>query len=301
MQSKEFLLVIPKMDLEEYKKQLHKKLVSSYFSSSNTVSGNQILDFTPEKQINLMLLYLLMEEWEIEIEKNKSSYFDFNSEEVKNALKSYMNVLSKNILLKEVDFNPLLKKAIDYTFQLVENPESFVIINKLEQHIPKLKKYIQYHKAYFEGDLDYEITSKLEIVKDNLKPIFNFKEETTFSENIELETPSIHEKLMPTDPQLTTLADKLGENIAPPESTLKDQKIESIKNAISINQRFVLSNSLFDGDTERYMNVIEHLDNCESEEEAKNELKKLLMNNYEKEETNQLRTLIEQKFNLAAK
>lgn len=293
------------MNLEEYKKQLHKQLIESYFSKNTEISGNDILRFSPEKQINLMVIYLLMEQWELEMENNKSPYFNYESEDVKGALKSYMNTLSKNISIKKDVFSTLLEKAIGYTIQLVENPESFVIVNKLEGKIPKLKKYIHYHKAYFEGDLDYEINSKLDLVKDNLKEIIVFKEakQDEDIQNIQDEmtpTPSIHEKLIENS-TTQTLADKLGGEVQSAEKITIEPKIESIKNAISINQRFTLVNALFNDSTEQYMDAIERLDNCNSQEEAQTLLRSLLQDKYEKEETKQLITLIEQKFNLTAK
>lgn len=298
------------MKLEEYKIELNKKLIDSHFSTNNTVNGNDILNFTPEKQINLLLIYLLMEKWESEMEKNKSPYFNYDNEEVKIVLKNYMNTLSKNIEIKQNDFEPLLKKAIEYTFQLVENPESFLVSNKLEQDIPKFKKYIQYHKAYFEGDLEYEVNSKIKLVKDNLSSIIPFEKvinveeiEPSKTETIEVENKdeniSVHQKL--SSSKITqTVADKYNNDAKIADINTVEQNIETIKNAISINQRFVLANALFDGDTEQYMNAVERLDNCNTLVEAKKLLKEVLRDNYEKEESNLLRTLIEQKFNLSA-
>ena len=305
------------MTLEEYKKQLHKNLIDSYFSSNNTVSGQDILDFTPERQINLMIIYLLMEEWESEMERNKSPYFNYDNEVVKSALKSYMNTLSKHIRISRENFEPLLEKAITLTIQLVENPESFVVGNKLENRIPKMKKYIQYHKPYFEGDLDYEVNSKLELITENLKDIVVFTKEQSVSEvKVEVEKPmefiveekeesstttSIHERLSESlNTPKTTLADKLSNGVTPQDKVI-EVKIESIKNAISINQRFVFTNALFGGSTEQYIRVVDRLDACKSENEAKMFLKEELQSNYEKEEANQFKSLIEQKFNIAAK
>ena len=307
------------MTLEEYKKQLHKNLIDSYFSSNNTVSGQDILDFTPERQINLMIIYLLMEEWESEMERNKSPYFNYDNEVVKSALKSYMNTLSKHIRISKENFEPLLEKAITLTIQLVENPESFVVGNKLENRIPKMKKYIQYHKPYFEGDLDYEVNSKLQLITESLKEIVVFtKEESVQDIVVEVEveksaelpieekeesfaTTSIHERLSESlNTPKTTLADKLSNGVIPQDKVI-EVKIESIKNAISINQRFVFTNALFGGSTEQYIRVVDRLDACKSENEAKMFLKEELQSNYEKEEANQFKSLIEQKFNIAAK
>ena len=308
------------MNLEEYKIELNKKLIESHFSTNNTVTGYDILNFTPEKQINLMIIYLLMEKWETEMENIKSPYFNYDSDEVKAVLKNYMNILSQNILIKKNDFEPLLKKAIEFTFQLVENPESFLIVNKLGQDISKFKKYIQYHKAYFEGDLDYEVNSKLGLVKENLSKIISLEKEkidydidkelpvikeekvepsikNSLDNNIE-ESSSIHEKLS-TDDNTQTVADKYNNELQTADINDVVKKIDSIKNAISINQRFILSNALFDGDTEQYMNAVERLDNCEVLDETKILLKEVLRDNYEKEEANILRSLIEQKFNLS--
>ena len=76
----------------------------------------------------------------------------------------------------------------------------------------------------------------------------------------------IHEKYFQ---QKATLVDELKKE---PASTVLDfhqkQKIDSIKKNISIQQRFRFVRELFSENDELFIEVIEFLDNCSSNEEA---------------------------------
>ena len=56
----------------------------------------------------------------------------------------------------------------------------------------------------------------------------------------------------------------------------KNKKIESIKSHLSINQKFMFINQLFDGSVDDFNTVVDFLDNCDSQVEAMN----FINNNY---------------------
>ena len=126
-----------------------------YFVSNQSVSGQQLVSFSPVKQVNLFVIQELLLRWNQEMANLRSPYFDFDNEEVKEALVSFMNILSRKILIKRPHFEPLLVKAITDTFLWVLDPakifdEKFLQGQdeisgvKLQTHL----KYIQINKEY---------------------------------------------------------------------------------------------------------------------------------------------------------
>lgn len=80
---------------------------------------------------------------------------------------------------------------------------------------------------------------------------------------------------------------------------LRKQKIEKLSTAIGINDKFLFTNELFNGNTEQFMQTIDRLDNCESLLTAQDILSNLATkNNWEKEDEPflKLQSLIERKY-----
>jgi hypothetical protein len=101
-------------------------------------------------------------------------------------------------------------------------------------------------------------------------------------------------------------ADKptLNERLGKPATTLADnqmgKKIESLKDSISINQRFGFINELFNGENMQYYNAIKTLDEFTDAESAKNFVLRDLAPRYDwskkEDHVNKLLRLIERKF-----
>lgn len=62
---------------------------------------------------------------------------------------------------------------------------------------------------------------------------------------------------------------------------LQKRKIENIKSHISINQRFMFINELFNGDADIYNDALEKVDNCQSMNEALDYLQKNFVQQYQ--------------------
>ncbi|MFC5270489.1 hypothetical protein [Adhaeribacter terreus] len=144
------------LSLEQYSRNLAKLLCDRYFANHETINGQQLITFSPVKQINLFVIKELLISWNREMANLKSPYFDFEDEEVKTSLKQFMNVLSRKILIRRPHFEPLLQKAILDTFTLVLHPgtsfdEKFLQVQeevtpaKLQDHI----KYLDLNKTHF--------------------------------------------------------------------------------------------------------------------------------------------------------
>src|SRR5688572_16567831 len=112
------------LSIEQYSRNLARILSDRYFAANQTINGQQLITFSPVKQINLFIIKELLISWNKEMANLKSPYFDFEDQDVKDALKQFMNVLSRKILIKRPHFEPLLQKAIRDTFKLVLDPVS---------------------------------------------------------------------------------------------------------------------------------------------------------------------------------
>jgi len=143
------------LNIERYSINLAKLLCDRYFGSNQTINGQQLVSFSPVKQVNLFIIQELLLRWNQEMAHLRSPYFDFDNEEVKEALVQFMNILSRKILIKRPHFEPLLVKAINDTFIWVLDParifdEKFLQVQdeisgvKLQTHL----KYIQINKEY---------------------------------------------------------------------------------------------------------------------------------------------------------
>ena len=111
----------------------------------------------------------------------------------------------------------------------------------------------------------------------------------------------LHEKLKAGQPTPPALADTLRATAAP--ASLAERagpKVETLREAISINQRFSFINELFNGENMDYHAAIQHLDSLPSAEQARAYISGDLSQRYDwsrkEEHVNKLLRLIERKF-----
>ena len=361
--------------LERYSKELANLLCDRHFAAYDTINGPQLIGFTPIKQINLFVIKELLLKWHHEMANLRSPYFDYEHEEVKEALLNFMNVLSRKILIKRNAFEPLLQKAIYDTFLLKLDPvatfeEKFLRIQE-EITLPKLQenlKYIDLDKPLFSGfvgtlspsnrDRDYILSRFRLYLNANQDSIAPLSELVTACSSL---LPISEEEIRQTAPQGPSLAafaaavkptpaapveekdivapihmaqreasapvaaapkpaaadgslnerfranerPTMNEKFSRPASasvadTLGNRKIESLKNSISINQRFSFINELFDGDNMTYYQTIQKLDEYNNPDEAKRYVLQDLASRYDwskkQENVSKLIRLIERKF-----
>ncbi|TPE44917.1 hypothetical protein [Pontibacter mangrovi] len=361
--------------LERYSKELANLLCDRHFASHDTLNGPQLISFTPIKQVNLFGIKELLLKWHHEMANLRSPYFDYEHEEVKEALVNFMNVLSRKILMKRNAFEPLLQKAIYDTFLVVLDPvatfeEKFLRIQE-EITLPKLQenlKYIDIDKQLFAGFVDTLSPSS----RDREYILSRFK--LYINANQELRTP-LHQlveqfnTLLPiseeeiraqakTSPSFLDRPERMAAKPAPvapvqekdvvapihtaqreaapaarpamykeedeeleaaaanARPTLNDnfrkaasssvadahsnRKIDSLKNSISINQRFSFINELFNGDNLTYYQTVQTLDDFKDAESAMQYVTGTLASKYDwskkQDHVNKLLRLIERKF-----
>ncbi|GHA69025.1 hypothetical protein [Pontibacter akesuensis] len=359
------------LHLERYSKELANLLCDRHFASHDTLNGPQLISFTPIKQVNLFVIKELLLKWHQEMANLRSPYFDYEHEEVKEALLNFMNVISRKILMKRNAFEPLLQKAIYDTFLVVLAPvttfeEKFLRIQE-EITLPKLQenlRYIDIDKALFAGFIDTLSPSSRdrEYILSRFKLYINANQQqrTPLSqllsqfnnllpiteEEVKEQAPAAYAAPKPAPPAPVQEKDvvapihtaqreaqvpvarpamykqedddaedeapvnvrpTLNDNFrkaTPVSSSVADshsnRKIDSLKNSISINQRFSFINELFDGDNLTYYQTIQTLDNFTDAQTATQYVTHTLAPKYDwtkkQEHVNKLLRLVERKF-----
>ena len=78
-----------------YGRRLAARLCDQHFGTqpTATLDGPAILSFTPVRQLNLLVIHQLLDQWQAETARLRSAYFDFEAAPVQAALAQFMNVL----------------------------------------------------------------------------------------------------------------------------------------------------------------------------------------------------------------
>ena len=302
--------------IEQYSKKTAKILLTTFFSENESISGQQILNFSEINQVNLFVLKHLFISWEKETEKLKSPYFDFETPKVKESLKDFMNLLSQNIKIKRSDFEPLVVSAIKDTILIVISPYDYYrnFISNAESGLIKLEslkqrgKYVKINKFLYnelwkkieeekKGNVSSEIALKYldevigstseepddfekyvaEFSKIEMLDVNSFYddvaeedivEESHINDQQEDLTLTVNEKFTE---KIETINDKIQIEVTPTiADQLKNDKIASLKSDLSINQKYMFINELFDGNTDNFNASVEKLETCTSYKEAFN-------------------------------
>lgn len=264
------------------------KVLKRAFATKDKISGPEILALCDVQQINLFIVRELFKTWKEEIKKLKSPYFDYDHADVKDALDTFMGILSKNIAIDKQHFAPLLKKAVsqsvlivlspyDYFSMLVSGTNNKMNVSAFREEI----KYLKINKAPLEKMLQKLEEKKLKEVTGNeaFGILDHILEEVSFTpEDVEgyVEKFSLVERFDPEKfyvkkPQPvrteTVAVNKpkvnqpLAQQPVPKINTVNStQKIQRIKERLTINQKFMFTKILFKGDFEVFSKAIDELD-----------------------------------------
>jgi hypothetical protein len=154
--------------IEEYARAYARKETSSFFSKQDRISGEEILGLSPLRQVNLFVLRRLYEQWQKEAARLRSPYFDYEHTQVREAMKQFLNTLSKHILIGRAEFEPLLVKSVTDTLVLTLAPVEFfskeveryadpmVALSKLKE----LSKYITVNKILIQA-----VTTEMDMMR----------------------------------------------------------------------------------------------------------------------------------------
>lgn len=307
--------------IDAYSKALAKQLTQSFFSNSSHISGKEILELSPNKQINLMVLKNLFKKWKKENAKLQSPYFDYHSDTVKKAMKDFMNTLSRHIYVKKEHFEPLLKESIKDSVLLAFSPYDFYSkeINQRDDSrlhlsdLKDLKKYIKFNDFLLDGLIKHFESSKEKVVFNDMafemfnEVCSNSEEQPAdiqpllaeFSKTLPLSLADIYleeekveagilnDSLKSKEKQ--TLADKLAKSGG-----------KSMMKMLTLNQRFMFVNELFEGNQNQFLSAIEQIDGMDNYKEASSHIKKSFADKYnwdmETEEVQEFMVLVEKRF-----
>ena len=264
------------------------KVLKRAFTSKEKISGQDILSLCDVQQINLFIVRELFKGWKEETRKLKSPYFDYENAEVKEAMDNFMGTLSKHIAINRQHFAPLLKKAVSQAVLVVLEPYDYFSIlvsgthNKLDVAAFREEiKYLKINKAPLERMLQKLEEKNLKEVSGNeaFAILDQILEEVSFTpDDVDeyVQKFSIVEKLNP-DKFYVKKAPAVAVKAAPvavekpvkaeaqvqPEkvnTVNSTQKIQRIKERLTINQKFMFTKVLFKGDFETFSKAIDELD-----------------------------------------
>ena len=272
--------------VSEISKSIGSSIADSTFKSYAKVEGERLISLTNSRQVNSFIIRSLFNQWRNEVEKLESPYFDFAHEKVKAALKDFMNVLSNHISIDKGHLEPLLNQAIEDSILISFAPKAYLesILDRIErpQDFKRQFKYIKANRDFFKvlvdriGDFDtknsilnmYEdldqamldavdaevFLNKLNAI-DHLTALFEATEEPKpiveeqIKEEIVPEAPRELEKEDTAEASGNTLNDRFD---APKKLTLAEKLQKSVNKSIeaslTLNEKFMFQNNLFDGD-----------------------------------------------------
>lgn len=123
--------------VERYSKAYATKVCDDFFAQNSNITGKQILSVCNIQQVNMLTIKALFEKWQADTQRLRSPYFDFNADEVQQALKNFMNTVSQYISVKREHFEPLLVDSVGETLVLLLEPQTFY--KELMRDLPSFK------------------------------------------------------------------------------------------------------------------------------------------------------------------
>lgn len=141
--------------IDSYCEKFASKVTADFFKDGKEViTGKEILNVTPSKQVNFFVIKLLFRYWQEETKKLESPFFNYKHDEVRQAMIQFMNVLSQHIEINRSKFELLLNHSVKDTIYLVAAPEAYVEIDLESRGVDKITeksiegtvKYLRVHK-----------------------------------------------------------------------------------------------------------------------------------------------------------
>ena len=301
-----------KLNLEstiKYSEEFSRILCDRFFSTEKRITGDQILNLTNIRQINLFVLRILFSKWQKEEAKLKSSYFDYTNPEIQKALRDFLNALSRHISVGKEEFYPLLKLACIKTIQVIYAPYDFFMqeISGDSEDIVKVEKlkessrYIKINNGFFNELLErLNRSGKNELstteARGILEEVFlNYSGSPEggenyllqFNEVLELKvedlfSPETENKPAENDNSYSTInddhANRIGETIG---EALKKINKTNLQESVSVNQKFMFVHVLFNGNPKLFEEALGKIQELNSKEQAIQFLEKELSNAYQ--------------------
>lgn len=292
--------------LKSYSVSYTNNILDTAYKGGQYLIGRDLTTLCTPEQVNYNLLKNIFLQWEAEMSKLQSPYFDYSATIVQSALKSFMDVLSRNIKLDQGSLRPLLQQAVEETMYQVFQPlyyfENFLWPDQVDrlkiEEIVKLKRFVRINPGFLQELLKvWEADNKVEADtieyqqqiarmagnwKENWEPANPYVE--AFSKVVSLQT----ESLWKTDDSLSEKKENgtsknvndqyskrvvsLNEKLQKDQTTLADQhlnkKVENIKQSLTLNQKFMFVNELFAGNSDEFGIILDRIEKCTNYHEA---------------------------------
>ncbi|OEK06809.1 hypothetical protein [Roseivirga misakiensis] len=292
----------------EISKLIAADIIDHAYQSHSKMDGERLISLTNSRQVNSFIIRSLFNQWRNEVERLESPYFDFNHERVKEALKSFMNVLSNHISIDKEHLEPLLTQAIEDAILISFEPKDYLesILNRIErpQDFKLQFKYIKTNRELFKsltdriGDFDTKssILQAYETIENGETEVVDVPEFldklnaanriSDLFDSIEevVEVPIVEEPA----PQPQPIEEELpSEKVADGPVTINDQfdqptkgmtlaeKLQrkvnkSIESSLTLNEKFMFQNNLFDGDNSKMKEAFTSIDQAIDLQDALN-------------------------------
>jgi hypothetical protein len=111
--------------VNDYTERFSAEVLNTAYATKAKLGGEDLLNLTPIRQINLGVLNQLFDIWKNTASAFRSPYFDFDHEDVKHALEMFMNKTSQFISISREDLSPLVKEAVKDSLVLLYTPENY--------------------------------------------------------------------------------------------------------------------------------------------------------------------------------
>jgi hypothetical protein len=285
--------------VEDYSEDFASKVTASFFSKKDKITGPEILKLSSIHQVNLFVIRELLRAWQHEGQKLRSPFFDYSAPEVREGLERFQNILSNHILIGKDSFQPLLKKAVNQTLFLIIDPYDFfsdILDRQGSSHVRAVDlkddiRYLKINKAPLEKLAARIEEKKLDIIGgkeafgllDQILEEVNFTPEdiegylTEFSKVVPLKLESLYEKkpepIVVKKAEASPTPQPSAPKPTPPPAAKAEvsnnfKKISSVKDSLTINQKFMFTKMLFKGDFEIFSQAVDKLDRFDNVSQA---------------------------------
>jgi len=294
--------------IEQYCRAYAEKVSQNWYSEHSVIKGKEILSVTSLQQVNLFTIKNLFFKWKKEAQRLQSPYFDYTADDVKDALSTFMNVLSQHIVISRESFTPLLTQSVEDTLLLIVSPYTYF---KREVHSPSndrvsleylkdLRKYVKVNFNILDAIIREFERKQIDSANSEdalrlFQDVFNGLEGEPaelsdfvdlFSEVVPLDLNALYQIPAEAESKVQNIvaesidADKddaerrtLNDTFEEVDKNtlvqeLQFAKITNLKESLSVNQKFMFINKLFDGDSAMFHEALNRIETLGSAEEA---------------------------------
>ncbi len=319
--------------IDDFSKELAARICDRFFKDHDHANGQHMMSISGSKQTDLLLIKRLFGKWQSEIEQLESPYFDFQTDEVRDALKEFGNVLSRHINIGREHLEPLLESAIADSVYIHFDPGSFYsyrLLEKDEEMVDTLKELSKYLKTnaekFFEvlGKLKKKAVSKTDLSeklqkKYQTNDVVDFDpsdfltelDATDMSEmifeqiaEVREEVEEVHEVGIEEEEELApeiedngaAINEKFSQSKKTIADELKKQVVKDIESSLTLNEKFMFINGLFNGNKDEFKEALKSLELSTSYDEAKSKVENSYDWDMETEEAEAFLEVLERRF-----